>query len=119
MMKRHFEVDAESLPSLPGMMLVTIKALKELGGSATVQELDEKVIELEGVTEGEQAFGMAGNTNLARVNYYLAWARTYLKRGEALANSSRGVWALTEIGASITAMRETRAIHDRGRAGRA
>ena len=95
------------------MMLVTIKALKELGGSATVQELDEKVIELEGVTEGEQSHGMAGNEDRARVNYYLAWARTYLKRGDALANSARGVWALTEIGASITAMHETRAIHDR------
>lgn len=95
------------------MMLVTIKALKDLGGSATIQELDEKVIEIEGVTEAEQAFGMAGNENRARVNYYLAWARTYLKRGDALANSSRGVWALTEIGASIGAMHETRAIYDR------
>ena len=56
MVKRRFEIDAESLPDLPGMMLVTIKALKNLGGSATIQELDEKVIELEGVTEAEQAF---------------------------------------------------------------
>ncbi len=50
MVKRRFEIDAESLPDLAGMMLVTIKALKNLGGSATIQELDEKVIELEGVT---------------------------------------------------------------------
>ena len=57
-MMRHFVIDAESLPGLPGMMLVTIKALKNLGGSATIQELDEKVIELEGVTEAEQAFMM-------------------------------------------------------------
>jgi len=46
------------------------------------------------------------------VNYYLAWARTYLKRGEALNNSSRGVWALTEGGAAITGLDETRAIYD-------
>ena len=58
MVKRRFEIDAESLPDLPGMMLVTIEALKDLGGSATIQELDEKVIELEGVTEAEQAFTM-------------------------------------------------------------
>ena len=38
------------------------------------------------------------------MNYYLAWARTYLKRGDALVNSSRGVWALTEIGAEITGL---------------
>ena len=54
MVKRRFEIDAERLPDLPGMMLVTIEALKNLGGSATIQELDEKVIELEGVTEAEQ-----------------------------------------------------------------
>ena len=95
------------------MMLVTLEALETLGGSATIQEIDEKVIELEGVTEKEQTFAMSGRkANLSRVNYYLAWARTYLKRGNALVNSSRGVWALTETGATITTIRETRAIYD-------
>jgi restriction system protein len=111
-MTRRFEIDAETLPDLPGMMLVTAEALKDLGGSATIQELDEKVIELEGVTEAEQAFTMPRDENRTRVNYYLAWARTYLKRGEALNNSSRGVWALTEGGAAITGLDETRAIYD-------
>ena len=106
MMKRRFQIDAESLPDLPGMMLATVEALKVLGGSATIQELDEKVIELEGVTEAEQAFTMAGREDRPRVNYYLAWARTYLKRGEALVNSSRGVWALTGLN-------ETRRIHEK------
>ena len=74
MVKRRFEIDAESLPDLPGMMLVTIEALKALGKSAaTIQELDEKVIELEGVTEAEQAFTLPGDQNRTRVNYYLAW----------------------------------------------
>lgn len=54
--KRRFEIDAESLPDLPRMMLVTVEALKDLGGSATIQELDERVIGLEGVTEAEQGF---------------------------------------------------------------
>jgi restriction system protein len=109
---RRFEIDAETLPDLAGMMLVTVEALKDLGGSATIQELDEKVIELEGVTEAEQAFTMPRDENRTRVNYYLAWARTYLKRGEALNNSSRGVWALTEGGSAITSVDETRAIYD-------
>ena len=111
MVKRRFEIDAESLPDLPGMMLVTIDALKDLGRSATIHELDEKVIELEGVTEAEQVFTMPGNANQPRVNYYLAWARTHLKRGNALVNSSRGVWALTESGAAITGLDETGAIY--------
>ena len=111
MANRRFVVDQESLPNLSGMMLVTVEALKDLGDSATIQELDEKVIELEGVTEAEQAFTMPRNENQPRVNYYLAWARTYLKRGNALVNSSRGVWALTEIGAEITELDKTREIY--------
>ena len=113
MVQRRFEIDANTLPDLPGMMLVTVAALKELGGSATIQELDEKVIELEGVTEQEQAFFMAGKENRTRLSYYLSWARTYLKRGDALVNSSRGVWALTAAGSAITATNQTQAIHDR------
>lgn len=109
---RRFKIDAETLPDLPGMMLVTVEALKELGGSATIQELDEKVIELEGVTETEQAFTMPRDENRTRVNYYLAWARTYLKRGEALNNSQRGVWALTEAGSAISDLKATRKIYD-------
>ena len=66
MVKRRFEIDADSLPDLPGMMLVTIEALKDLGGSATIQELDEKAVELEGVTEAEQAFTMPRNESLTR-----------------------------------------------------
>ena len=111
-MSRNFTIDAESLPDLSGMMLATVFALKDLGGSATIQELDERVIELEGVTEAEQAFTMKNDENRPRVNYYLAWARTYLKRGHALENSARGVWALTEKGAEIVRIDQTRAIYD-------
>ena len=110
--KRRFEIDAEHLPDLPGMMLVTVEALRELGGSATIQELDEKVIELEGVTEAEQAITMAENDNRHRVNYYLAWARTYLNRGDAVDNSLRGKWELTEAGAAITTRAQTHAIYE-------
>ena len=112
-MTRKFEIDSESLPNLPGMMLATVEALKDLGGSATIQELDERVIELEGVTEAEQAFQMKNAENRPRVNYYLAWARTYLKRGNAVANSSRGVWALTESGSAVDCIAQTKAIYDK------
>ena len=113
MMTRRFEIDADSLPDLPGMMLVTIEALRDLGGSATIRELEEKAVELEGVTEAEQAFTMRRNESQTRLHYYLAWARTYLKRGDALVNSSRGVWMLTESGSTIAGLDETRAIYAR------
>ena len=102
MAKRRFEIDAENRPFMPGMMLVTVEALRALDGSATIDELDEKVIELEGVTEAEQSLIMKGYNNRMRLNYYLAWTRTYLKWGGALVNSSRRVWALTENAKLIT-----------------
>ena len=70
-------------------MLATIEALKHIGGSATLHELDEKVVELGRVSEEEQQITMASDAR-PKLNYYLAWSRTYLRRGGALKNSARG-----------------------------
>lgn len=109
-MTRRFVIEPEGLPDLPGMMLATLDALREIGGSASIHELDEKVIEMEGVTEAEQAYEIPGSAGRIKVAYYLSWARTYLKRGGALENSARGIWALTDAGEKITTLEETRAI---------
>jgi restriction system protein len=92
---------------------VTIVALKELGGSANISELDEKVIEIEDVSEDEQSYEMSGNDGKARINYYLSWSRTYLKRGGAIINPSRGIWAITEKGLAISNIDETTKIYDK------
>lgn len=110
--ERRFVVKEEGLPDLSGMMLATIESLRSIGGSATIHELDEKVIEDEGMSEEEQSYAMPNDENRLKVNYYLAWARTYLKRGEALENSARGVWSLTETGSRISTVAQTRAIYD-------
>ncbi len=112
MSKRRFVIEAEGFPDLPGMMLVTLEALRAMGGSGTIQEMDEKVAELEGVSEEEQAFQMSGDDPRPRMNYYLAWSRTYLKRGGAIEKSARGVWAITESGARITEYKQTKEISD-------
>lgn len=109
---RRFVIDAKSLPDLPGMMLATIEALKAIGGSASIEELDEKAIEIEGVTEAEQSYLMSADDSRLRVSYYLSWARTYLKRGGALENSARGVWSLTDTGSAITSLAGTTAIYE-------
>lgn len=111
-MAKSFQIDASTFPDLPAMMLATVRALRELGGSATIQEIDETVAEIENVTDEEQSFLMKGGRR-PRFNYYLAWARTYLKRGNAIENSSRGVWTLTELGETVDSVAETRAIHMR------
>ncbi|MEM7069436.1 MAG: restriction endonuclease [Pseudomonadota bacterium] len=109
-MSRTFVIEESGFPDLPQLMLATVEALKAMGGSASIDELDEAIIEREGVTEEEQAFTMP-NDSRPKLRYYLAWSRTYLKRGNALENSSRGVWALTDTGEKISSRDETTAIH--------
>lgn len=111
-MTRRFVIENEGFPDLPGMMLATIDALKAIGGSANIQELDEKVAELEGVSEEEQSYQMSGDDPRPRLNYYLAWSRTFLKRGGAIENSARGVWSITEIGKDISNVSQTKKIQD-------
>lgn len=108
-MGKNFKIEETGFPDLPQMMLATISALKEIGGSATLQELDEQVVEMEQISEDEQSILMPNGNR--KLNYYLSWSRTFLKRGGALENSARGVWALTDTGEKIKTVEETRAIH--------
>ncbi len=56
---------------------------------------------MEGLSEAEQSIPMPNNAQRLKVNYYLSWARTYLRRGGAVENAARGVWAITEAGTAI------------------
>ncbi|WP_271947803.1 restriction endonuclease [Ruegeria faecimaris] len=107
---RRFELNEDEFPFLPMLMLITLDALRDLGGSATIHELVDQVIETENITEAEQGY-MMPNGRDRRLNYYLSWARTFLKRGDAVENSARGVWALTETGEKIVDLSGVEAIH--------
>jgi restriction system protein len=75
--------------------------VREIGDSGTIEEIVEKVIELEGFTEEQQAVQHADGP-ASEIEYRLAWARTYLKGMGALDNSKRGVWSTTESGRAMT-----------------
>jgi restriction system protein len=74
----------------------TLTALHKLGGSGSVDEIEEKVATLLGLTDEQANEIHRGNTT--KLRYRLAWARTSLKQFGLLENSSRSVWALTEEG---------------------
>lgn len=78
----------------------TIKALKNLGDSGSVSEIEEEVIKVLNLTE--DAINEIHRESTTKLTYRLAWARNYLKRYGFLENSSRGVWALTEEGQKST-----------------
>lgn len=83
-------------------MWPALQATKELGGSATVGEMNERAMALAGITEEQQAIPHGEDGRISEVEYRLHWARTYLKGIDALENSARGVWALTDRGRSMT-----------------
>ncbi len=76
-----------------------LQALHELGGSASVSEMEEKVAVILKLTDKEISEIHKGNRT--KLSYRLAWARNYLKRYRLLENSSRGVWSLTPKGNAV------------------
>lgn len=74
----------------------TIRAIKKLGGSSSVSEMEEEVAQI--LNLSEDAINEIHRESTTKLTYRLAWSRNYLKRYGILENSSRGVWALTEKG---------------------
>lgn len=85
-----------NLPSFDELIIPTVKALIQLGGSGTVEEINSKVYEITKLPDDilQIPHGEEGTTN--EVDYRLAWSRTYLKKFGLLENSSRGIWALSK-----------------------
>jgi restriction system protein len=84
------------VPTYDGLFNPLLKALRDLGGSASVSEQEDKVAELLKLSEDEVAEIHRGNRT--KLSYRLAWARNYLKRFGLIENSARGIWALTPVG---------------------
>ena len=76
-----------------------IEVLKETGGSGTVAEVIDRVIEKMGIPESEQEETLKNGQS--RVRNRVQWARLYLVRDGYLDSSKRGVWSLTERGISV------------------
>lgn len=71
-------------------------ALHALGGSGTVKEINDKVIESLKVADSVvDVLHDPNRSPQTELEYQLAWARTYLKKYGAIENCSKGVWAIT------------------------
>lgn len=87
----------QQVPTVPSLLWPALQAVRELGGSVTIEEHDSAVASALGLSD-ELLSIPQGNGPRAKFNYRMAWARTWLKGIEALDNSSRGVWSLTPRG---------------------
>ena len=89
-----------AIPKYDDLFNPLLKAMHRLGGSASVQEIEEKVANILKLTDKQ--INEVHRGNRTKLSYRLAWTRNYLKRYGLLENSSRGVWALTNVGNHIT-----------------
>ena len=115
------EVD---VPTFDTFMNPVIQALKILGGSGTIEEIDNRVAEIVGLSDAqlEVLHKPEKGGGQSEVEYRLAWTRTYLKKYGVLENSSRGVWALTPKGRQIERVNPKtvrRFVQEQGRQARA
>lgn len=90
MQKEHFSYKFDDLFN------PLLHALHKLGGAGNILEIEEQVATILNLNDKQLNEIHRGNTT--KFSYRLAWARNYLKLYGLLENSSRGVWALTELG---------------------
>ncbi|HEY5721455.1 MAG TPA: restriction endonuclease [Allosphingosinicella sp.] len=84
--------------------LPTLHVLEELGGSASIEEIEDKLIEKFGFTQDEldRTYEVSGD-NI--VTDKMSWARSYLKFPNFVASGdTKGVWVLTEAGRAAAAL---------------
>lgn len=77
-----------------------IRALRDLGGSATPAEVRNKIVENEHLTQ-EEISAVRGKTNVNKFENEVAFARSYLVSAGYIDKSIHGVWALTEAGKTV------------------
>jgi restriction system protein len=82
------------MPQYNEMFNPLLEALHELGGSGSIEEINNKVIELQNYP-AEIVDILHGEGPTTEIEYRLAWSRTYLKKYGLLENSSRGIWAIS------------------------
>lgn len=82
------------VPTYDKLLVPTLKALKLLGGSGSIEEINEKVYEIANLDEETLSIPHKEGGMQSKVDYRLAWARTYLKKYGLIENSSRGIWVL-------------------------
>lgn len=85
-----------NLPGQFDLMNPLLEALHQLGGSGTIEEIDNTVAEIMNLSNEQlEILHNPERSTQTEVEYRLAWTRTYLKKYGVLENSRRGVWALT------------------------
>nr|WP_067053758.1 restriction endonuclease [Mucilaginibacter sp. L294] len=91
-----------TVPSFDELLVPTVKALVKLGGSGSVEEINNLVYEIAKIPEEVLQIPHSESDTRKEVDYRLAWSKTYLKKFGLLENSSRGIWALLKADIDVS-----------------
>ena len=84
-------------PKVEDFYVPTLKALRDLGGSASIDELQDRLVRTERITQ-EQLDQTYPTSGAQIVPDRMSWARTYLKIAGLVTSGGRGIWVLTDEG---------------------
>lgn len=91
-----------ALPSFDELMIPTVKAIQELGGSGSIDEINAKVYAIAEISDEILQIPHGEKGSMSEIQYRLTWTRNYLKNFGLLENSSRGIWALSKADIDVT-----------------
>lgn len=91
-----------NMPTFDRLIIPTVQALIDLGGSGTIEEINTKVYEISKISDDVLQISHGNEGTIVEVDYRLAWSRTYLKKFGLLENSNRGIWALSKANIDVT-----------------
>ena len=112
---RVVRMTEHELPTRNDLLWPSFKALEARGSSASIEELHEQVAtDLSLPDEVLNVLHKDGPRS--EVEYRAAWARTHLKMINAVDNTSRGIWTITETGRRMRTEGEVRELVRRERA---
>jgi restriction system protein len=89
-----------TIPTYDALLLPILHSLKNLGGSGTIEEINNEVFCILNLSD-EILNVLHGNTSNSEVEYRSGWSRTYLKKYGLIENSARGVWSLASTSINL------------------
>lgn len=87
----------ENVPKVQELIAPTVAALRAMGGSGTLQEINDAVADILKLPEDVQLVAKGASSD-TWYGYRCRWARSYLKLDSLAENSERGIWSLTKEG---------------------
>lgn len=86
-----------SLPKYDDFMLPTLLAIRDLGGSASIEEIQDQLAEVMGLSQEQLDSAYAKSGALVAPDR-MSWARSHLKIAGFLTSGGKGIWVLTDLG---------------------